>query len=325
MTAKIAERALPPLVSARVAAELSSDRAAELAKRMSIGYLADVCVDLDPRKVEPIIKRIPAARSIQVALELVRRDEQITLGRLIDAATDEQLRAVAGAIESDEALVCVLEEREVLVALVNATAEGGCWDRLLPLVEHMDDELRARLAALVTEVDDDVLRTVVELARREDRGRSCCPWSGRWMRLAGAAWRGWSARWTTQCWARWLPPLTPMDYGRRCCPWRPTWIPARCEYWRERSVRPTVRCWPGWCARWTRRTPGRPCSVCSPVRTPTPSARPLLAGPGWRRRTVRWLRRRRASSVCGTRWHRCARPWTHSRRTPKRHFAGELP
>lgn len=282
MTAKIAEHAFPPLISARVAAELGAERAADLASRLPVDYLADVCIGLDPRKVARIIERIPLPRAVEVATELVRRDEFITLGRLIDAATREQLRGVAAEVDSDEALLwigfyaespqhlteaikvlpderirrivhtaldgpaelhsaglalmsrvddarlrrrlgdmaaeCapssltalihtavdegflpeiltvfasmseesqrsvmtldVLAEQEVLVALVRATAAADLWDRLLPLVEYIDDELRARLAALVTEFDDDVLRSVIAIAQRDRRWSDLLPLIG---------------------------------------------------------------------------------------------------------------------------------------------------
>lgn len=161
LTAKIAERAFPPVISARVSAELPAARAADLAKRMPVSYLADVCVDLDPRKVKSIIERIPVDRSIKVATELVHRDEHLTLGRLIDAASDEQLLAVAAKIESDEALVWIgfyAESPARLTGAVQALPE----DRLRSIVHTSIDgrsELHSAGLALISRLSDEPLRS----------------------------------------------------------------------------------------------------------------------------------------------------------------------
>lgn len=161
LTAKIAERAFPPVISARVSAELPADRAADLAKRMPVSYLADVCVDLDPRKVKSIIERIPVDRSIKVATELVHRDEHLTLGRLIDAASDEQLLAVAAKVESDEALVWIgfyAESPARLTGAVQALPE----DRLRSIVHTSIDgrsELHSAGLALISRLSDEPLRS----------------------------------------------------------------------------------------------------------------------------------------------------------------------
>ena len=45
---------------------------------------------LDPRRAQPLISRIERSR-LAVVSELVRRDDFITLGRMLDASTEEML------------------------------------------------------------------------------------------------------------------------------------------------------------------------------------------------------------------------------------------
>src|SRR5919197_1862791 len=58
LNVRIALRAFPPLLAARVAGEMAPERAAELANRMPIEYLAQACVYLDPWLAAPLINRI---------------------------------------------------------------------------------------------------------------------------------------------------------------------------------------------------------------------------------------------------------------------------
>lgn len=185
LTAKIAERAFPPVISAGVAAGLTPDRAADLAKRMRVGYLADVCVGLDPRKVAKIIEWIPIGRAVEVAVELVNRDEHITLGRLIDAATPEQLRAVAARIACDEALLWIGFYAESPAHLTDAirtmpderlrsivhTALEGASDLhvagLMLMSRIGDEDLRLKFGEFAAECSDDALSRLVHTARAE--------------------------------------------------------------------------------------------------------------------------------------------------------------
>ena len=103
--ATIAERTMPPMLAARIAAEMSPGRAAELAGRLGTVYLADVCVELDPRRAGPIVAALPLPVVVAVAGDLVRRGEYLTIGRFVDAASDEVIRAVLSGIEGDEPLL----------------------------------------------------------------------------------------------------------------------------------------------------------------------------------------------------------------------------
>ncbi|HCT78393.1 MAG TPA: hypothetical protein DGT23_17815 [Micromonosporaceae bacterium] len=181
LNVRIALRAFSPLLAARVAGEMAPDRAAELANRMPIEYLAEGCLHLDPRRAAPLISRIHPDRMLAVVVELVGRGEYIALGRLLDAATDRIVRDAAAAI-SDEALlrigfyaesdahltraVAVLPQQRL--RSVVACALAGPPDLRsagLALIARLeDDRLRGRLAEYAAEADDDTLTRLLRTA-----------------------------------------------------------------------------------------------------------------------------------------------------------------
>jgi hypothetical protein len=184
LNVRIALRAFPPLLAARVAGEMAPDRAAELANRMPIEYLAEACLHLDPRRAAPLICRIKPDRVLAVVVELVDRGEYIALGRLLDAATDRIVLDAAAAI-SDEALLrigfyaettarltrAVAAQPEQRLRSVVACALAGPPDlraAALALIGRLEDnQLRGRLAEYAAEADDDtltrLLRTAIEV------------------------------------------------------------------------------------------------------------------------------------------------------------------
>jgi len=178
---RIALRAFPPLLAARIAGEMTPDRAAELANRMPVEYLAEGCVHLDPRRAGPLISRIHSDRVLAVVTELVSRGEFITLGRLLDAATEQTVGDVASVV-SDEALlrigfyaesdthltraVAVLPQRRLRSVVHTAlTGPPDLRSAGLSLIGRLaDDRLRGRLAEYAAEADDDVLTRMLHTA-----------------------------------------------------------------------------------------------------------------------------------------------------------------
>lgn len=181
LNVRIALRAFSPMLAARVAGEMPPDRAAELCNRMPVAYLAEGCVHLDPRRTGRLIGRIDHDRVLAVVVELVDRGEFITLGRLLDAASERIITDVA-AIISDEALLLIgfyAESGQQLTRAVTALPA----DRLRSVVtcalagppelrsaglammgRLTDDRLRGRLAEYAAESDDDTLTRLLHTA-----------------------------------------------------------------------------------------------------------------------------------------------------------------
>jgi hypothetical protein len=181
LNVRIALRAFTPMLAARIAGEMPPDRAAELANRMPVAYLAEGCVHLDPRRTSRLIGRINHDRVLAVVCELVDRGEFITLGRLLDAATERIIRDVA-AIISDEALLRIGFYAESGPQLTRAVSALPA-DRLRSIVtcalagpadlrsaglammgRLTDDGLRGRLAEYAAESDDDTLTRLLHTA-----------------------------------------------------------------------------------------------------------------------------------------------------------------
>jgi hypothetical protein len=181
LNVRIALRAFTPMLAARIAGEMPPDRAAELANRMPVAYLAEGCVHLDPRRTGRLIGRIDHDRVLAVVIELVDRGEFITLGRLLDAATERIIRDVA-AIISDEALLRIGFYAESGPQLTRAVSALPA-DRLRSVVtcalagppdlrsaglamigRLTDDQLRGRLAEYAAESDDDTLTRLLHTA-----------------------------------------------------------------------------------------------------------------------------------------------------------------
>lgn len=181
LNVRIALRAFSPMLAARVAGEMPADRAAELANRMPVEYLAAGCVHVDPRRAGPLLRRVQPERVLAVVALLVERGDFITLGRLLDVATDRLVGAVAATV-SDDALLrigCYAESdahltravavlpasrlRSVVHHALSGPEELRCAG--LSLIARLtDDTLRGRLADLAAEADDAVLTRMVHTA-----------------------------------------------------------------------------------------------------------------------------------------------------------------
>jgi hypothetical protein len=100
-------QALGPMIAARVAVEVPPGSALEIVRRVPISFFADACAYLDPRRSRELIVRIPAQTVVEVAQELVRREEFATISRFVDFVTDEQTAAVLDGIEDEAAILRV--------------------------------------------------------------------------------------------------------------------------------------------------------------------------------------------------------------------------
>ncbi len=179
--ARIAEATMPPMLAARIAAEMSPERAAELATKLGTDYLADVCVELDPRRATPIVAALPLPVVVAVAGELVRRDEYLTIGRFVDAASDAVISAVLDALMGDEPLLRIafyVESPDQLARVVGLLPDarlrgvvlagvGGSPELQaagLSLISRSGAALAPRLADLAAEADAADLTRLLDTA-----------------------------------------------------------------------------------------------------------------------------------------------------------------
>lgn len=164
--ALIAEKSLGPLLCARIAGLMAVDTAVDVAKRLPTPFLADVCVELDPRRAKAVIDGIPVARVVEVSLELARRREYMTMGRFVDILGIDALAAVIARLPDNAALLKIsfyAEDRarlnrviEKLPAarfggIIDAALEndGVLWPEALALIGELEPRWRRRFGEIV--------------------------------------------------------------------------------------------------------------------------------------------------------------------------------
>jgi hypothetical protein len=181
LNVRITLRAFPPLLAARIAGEMPPDRAAELANRMPVEYLAEACTHLDPRRAAPLIRRIRPDRVLAVIKALITEGDFITLGRLLDTATEPIVREVSATVpteallrigiyaESDEQLTraVALLPPDRLQSIVTDALTGPPELRSagLALIGRLkDNSLRSELAEYAAEATDETLTALLHTA-----------------------------------------------------------------------------------------------------------------------------------------------------------------
>jgi hypothetical protein len=111
LVAAISQRAFGPLLAARVTGFMDPRRAADVGKHLAPSFLADICVQLDPRRAKEIIPRMDVDTVVAVTEELLDRADFVTLGRFVGSMPLDALGAVLDVTEDDELLrVCAVAE-----------------------------------------------------------------------------------------------------------------------------------------------------------------------------------------------------------------------
>lgn len=182
LTTFIAEHAFGPLLCARVAGLLDVRLAVQIAMRLPTTFVADLAVELDPRRARDLIAALPPHRIAEVAEELTHRGEYIAMGRFVGFMTDAAIIACFGVIDDASLLwisyfveakdrldhvVGLLPERRVRSAIRAATS-ADLWPQALDLLTRVTPERAGRLADLAALEDDAVLEGMVSTAQRDD-------------------------------------------------------------------------------------------------------------------------------------------------------------
>jgi hypothetical protein len=179
VVATIAQRAFGPLLSARIASRLEPQRAVELAGRLPDEFLADVAVELDPRRVSAIVAGIPREQIVRIGLVLARRGEHVAMGRfvgllpqrsvtaVVDALSDADLLRIAFVSEDQEHIEAVIADLpdHRLAGMLGAADADGLWPEALSLAAELGNDRIARLAALAAAQDDRVLDSLLAVAQ----------------------------------------------------------------------------------------------------------------------------------------------------------------
>lgn len=159
----VAEKALGPMLCARVAGYSPVERAVAMAERMHVPFLADVAEQMDPRRVRPLLRGISLGRILETTRELVRRDEVVVLGRFVDALPLSTIEAVMTDLDDDQAMLRVaffaddsehlakvvrLLPEERLRRVICVAREKGLYREALALMFYVEPDLGRELGDL---------------------------------------------------------------------------------------------------------------------------------------------------------------------------------
>lgn len=180
LTATIAQRALGPVVVAQMAGRLEPSRSAEIAAKLPTAFLADVAIELDPRRASALLALMPAPQVEAITRELVARSEHVTMGRFVGHLSDAALEAALGAMDDSTLLRVgfVLEDKARLervlemlpkprlTAIILAAAQDHLWLEALDLLDHLSAPRQEEILAGALELDpaalEDLVAAVVE-------------------------------------------------------------------------------------------------------------------------------------------------------------------
>lgn len=89
----LAEKFVPPVIAARISELLDPSRARDLIGRVSVKYLAEIALALDPVASKPVVQKLPPEPIGRVAKELFGRREYATMAEFVGAVTVDALFA----------------------------------------------------------------------------------------------------------------------------------------------------------------------------------------------------------------------------------------
>ncbi|MFL6060829.1 MAG: hypothetical protein ACJ72E_06340 [Marmoricola sp.] len=89
----LAEKFLPPVMAARVSEVLDPSRARDLIGRVSVPYLCEIALALDPVRSKPVVQKLPPEPIGKVAKALFARGEYAAMAEFVGTVTVEALYA----------------------------------------------------------------------------------------------------------------------------------------------------------------------------------------------------------------------------------------
>ncbi len=93
LAGKLAEKFLPPVMAARTSEMLDPAKARDLIGRVSVRYLAEIALALDPVRSKPVVQQLPPEPIGRVAKELFGRQEYATMAEFVGTVTVDALFA----------------------------------------------------------------------------------------------------------------------------------------------------------------------------------------------------------------------------------------
>ncbi len=199
--ASLTREAVGPLLAARIAGFVDAKQAANVVSKLPVSFVVDIATAIDPRRVGPVVGRLDNEFIDKLTIELIRREEYVTMGQFVGFANEEALRS-AFKFASDDALLriaFVAEDKDrISVALAPQTDEriasiivtaiaNDLWPEAMDLFTQLSDEQYVRViniaGALPPKTLDKLISQTTEhetwpilvpaVAQMEDPNRAC--------------------------------------------------------------------------------------------------------------------------------------------------------
>jgi hypothetical protein len=182
LAAKIAELALGPFLTARVAAVTEPELAVRMAGHISPEFMARMSPYLDPTKIAGILAGLPEETVVDVGRRLVTADEPIALGRfmslvpvavsvqVVEEAPPLQLLQIALLTDDPAALdavICELPD-ERIVGVLEAATQADAVDDAVAMQAPLPSATRTRILRLASRLDVAVRDALVLSVSRND-------------------------------------------------------------------------------------------------------------------------------------------------------------
>ncbi len=180
ITAKVAEKALGPVLCGRIAGSVDPPLAVSIAKRLPSEFLADVARHVHPNQIEAIISQLPISQVDRAATVLVERGDLVALGHFSGIVKDPTLKNVISSLDGSGLLdvapfiepkerishLLALIDDSRLLDILRCADRDDRWVDAFDLVDRLDVSVRKRIATLVVpEIDliGSALRAAIEL------------------------------------------------------------------------------------------------------------------------------------------------------------------
>ena len=180
--AMLTREAVGPVLAARIAGLVDPKQAVAIVAKLPIKFVTDIAVEIDPRRIEPVLGAMPRTTIAAISGELIKRKEYVTMGQFI-AFLDQDTLAGTFAKMSDADLLqiaFVTEDKDRLYLAVEMLSDArvkrtmllagrdGMWAEALDLLRHMDDSQYFRLIDIASKLDAKTQDELVKVTRDDD-------------------------------------------------------------------------------------------------------------------------------------------------------------
>lgn len=179
LSARIAEKAIPPVVAGRAAGLVPLDKMVLMVSKLSPEYMSVVSAEIDPRAIAEAIPLLPIPPAVAATRVTMARGDHVTLARFIDFASEDLIRAVEKDTDDDESLLQVgfyvqsdahlsqvvrmlPPERVRAMITTAATGPAGLLIDGVFMTARVDDDLKQMMGDILIAQDDDTLTRVVD-------------------------------------------------------------------------------------------------------------------------------------------------------------------